>query len=116
MRRREQRGHRGDYKQGERKRQPVVSERERELSVARAHEVSPRAILRYKSKATSFGCNTRSSIDARPGVLSNREPAVTDHRAIVSRITHDNFFVLVVPNSGGGSFFPYFVLPSFFFF
>lgn len=43
---------------------------ERELSMACAHEVSPRAILRYKSKATSFGCNTRGAIDAHPGVLS----------------------------------------------
>lgn len=62
--------------------------------MACAHEVSPRAILRYKSKATSFGCNTRGSIDAHPGVLSNRESATTHHCAIVSRIIQQLFRLL----------------------
>ena len=83
---------------------------ERELSMACAHEVSPRAILRYKSKATSFGCNTRGSIDAHPGVLS-----VARHSLLARSyrgILISDFFPIFFFSYGGDSFFSF----SFFFF
>lgn len=52
----------------------------------RTHEGSPRAILRYKSKATSFRCNTRVSIGASWRAWFEQRACTLGHGRVEKRI------------------------------